>query len=394
MAGNNGGPWGGGGGRGSGGDDGGDDRRPNGGRRPGNEGPQIPEIDELMNKGREQLRVLMGGGGNRGGADGGGQGGGGPEISGRVVVLGVALLAAFLVVWNSLYRVEQNERSVELFLGEFSQVGQPGLNFAPWPLTTYEIIPTTSERTESIGSVGDRSTDGGLMLTTDENVVDIGFQVVWNVSEPANFLFNIAEPKETVQAVSESVMREIIAASNLAPILNRDREAIRTTAEERIQRTLDSYDAGIQVLRVNLQRAEPPDEVLEAFLSVQAAEQERDRLQREADRDANQALAEARGLAAQVVENAEAYRAEVTNEALGRASRFLAVLAEYREAEDVTRQRLFLDALSSVYEDTPKIILDPSVTGSGDSSGVIPFLPLNELMRDTGARAAATEGGN
>jgi membrane protease subunit HflK len=230
------------------------------------------------------------------------------------------------------------------------------------------------------------------MLTTDENVVDIGFQVVWNVSEPSNFLFNIAEPKETVQAVSESVMREIIAARNLAPILNRDREVIRLTAQERIQDTLDSYNSGIQILRVNLRRAEPPDAVLDAFLSVQAAEQERDQLQREADRDANQALAEARGLSAQVVENAEAYRSEVTNEALGRASRFLAVLAEYREAEDVTRERLFLDALRNVYEDTPKIILDPSVTGGGDSSGVIPFLPLNELMRDTGARAAASDG--
>ena len=396
MAGNNGGPWGGGGGRGSGGNDGGDDRRPNGGRRPGgNDGPQIPEIDELMNKGREQLRVLMGGG-NRGGANGGGgQGGGGFQVTRGMVGFGV-LAAAALWLFNSVYTVQQSERSVELFLGEFSAVGGPGLNFAPWPIVTYEIVPTTSERTESIGSIGDRSTAAGLMLTTDENVVDVGFQVVWNVREPANFLFNIAEPKETVQAVSESVMREIIAASNLAPILNRDRETIRTTAEERIQRTLDSYDAGIQVLRVNLQRAEPPDEVLEAFLSVQAAEQERDRLQREADRDANQALAAARGQAAQVVEDAEAYRAEVTNEALGRASRFLAVLSEYREAEDVTRQRLFLDALRSVYEDTPKIILDPSVTGgSGDGSGVIPFLPLNELMRDTGARAAATtQGGN
>jgi len=398
MAGNNGGPWGGGGGRGptGGDDDDGDKDRRNGGRRPGGEGPQIPEIDELMNKGREQLRVLMGGG-NRGGSEGGSDGGGGNgfEINRGTIGLGVLAVVAFWL-FQSFYSVQPNERSVELFLGQESDIGDPGLNFAPWPLVTHEIVQTTSERTESIGSTGDRSTPDGLMLTTDENVVDIGFQVVWNVSEPANFLFNIAEPEETVQAVSESVMREIIAARNLAPILNRDRDVIRRDAEERIQATLNSYEAGIQIIRVNLRRAEPPNEVLAAFLSVQAAEQERDQLQREADRDANQALADARGQATQVVEDAEAYRAEVTNEALGRASRFLAILEEYREAEDVTRQRLFLDALSAVYADTPKIILDSSVTGAGggEGSGVIPFLPLNELMRDTGGRAAASTEGN
>ncbi len=402
MAGNTGGPWGGGGGgRGPGDDDErGDDRRPNGGRRPGNDGPNIPEIDELVNKGREQLRVLMGGGGSRGPGGGGADGGGGFEVTRGMVGLG-ALAAVGLWAFSSFYTVQPSERSVELFLGEFSDTGNPGLNFAPWPLVTYEIIPTTSERTESIGSVGNNSTTAGLMLTTDENVVDIGFQVVWNVREPANLLFNIAEPEETVQAVAESVMREIVAARRLAPILNTDRGIIATNARDGIQEILDSYESGIDVLRVNLQRAEPPDQVLEAFLSVQAAEQERDQLQREADRDANQALADARGQATQIIENSEAYRSEVTNEALGRASRFLAVLEEYRAAEDVTRQRLFLDALSSVYASTPKVILDPSITGAGSdgSGGVIPFLPLNDLMQNTGDRAAqgaaaSVAGGN
>ena len=396
MAGNNGGPWGSGGGRGSGGDGGDDDRRPNGGRRPGGgqDGPQIPEIDELMNKGREQLRVLMGGGG-RNGQGGGDGGGGGFEVSRGMVGLGVAA-AGVLWLFSSLYTVQPDEQSVELFLGQYSQTGEPGLNFAPWPLVSYEVVNVTSERTESIGSAGSISNESGLMLTTDENVVDIGFQVVWTVNDPASFLFNLSAPEQTVQAVSESVMREIIAASNLAPILNRDRGIIAQTAVEQIQDTLDSYEAGISVRRVNLQRADPPADVLDSFLAVQAAEQQRDRLQREADRYANETLAAARGEATEIIESAEGYRARVTNEALGQASRFLAILEEYRNAEDVTRQRIYLETLEQIYADVGKIILDPSVAGGNDSggTGVVPFLPLNDLMRQTGqgAAAAATEG--
>ncbi len=385
MAGNNGGPWGGGGGgRGPGDDDNDGDRRPNGGRRPGADGPQIPEIDELMNKGREQLRVLMGGGNGRGGS-GGGDGGDGFKITRGMLGLG-ALAAVGLWVLNSVYTVQPDEQSVELFLGEYTEsLGQPGLNFAPWPLVTYDIVNVTSERTENIGSTGNISSPNGLMLTTDENVVDIGFQVVWVVNDPSKLLFNLTEPQETVQAVSESVMREIIAASRLAPILNRDRGLIAATAVEQIQETLDSYDAGITVRRVNLQKADPPERVIDSFLAVQAAEQQRDRLQREADRYANERLASARGEATEIIEQAEGYRAQVTNDALGQASRFLAILEEYREAEDVTRQRIYLETLEQIYGDVSKIILDPSVAGGGGGeggTGVVPFLPLNELIRN------------
>ena len=394
MAGNNGGPWGGGGGRGPGGDDD-DDRRPVGGRRPGNgEGPQIPEIDELMNKGREQLRVLMGGG-NRGSNGSGGLGGGsGPKLTRGTVGLGV--LAA-VVLWGfmSFYTVRPEEQSVELFLGSYSATGNPGLNFAPWPIVTYEIVNVTSERTESIGSSGSRTDNNGLMLTTDANIVDIGFQVVWNVSDPAKLLFNLSDPQQTVQAVSESVMREIIAASNLAPILNRDRGIIADTARTNIQDTMNEYDAGISIVRVNLDKADPPLEVIDAFRDVQAAEQERDRLQRTADAYANRVLAEARGQAAQIIEDAEGYRAQVTNDALGQASRFSAILTEYQNAEDVTRRRIYLETMERVLGDVNKIILDPSVAGGeGGGTGVVPFLPLNDLMRNGSAAAAATTQGN
>jgi membrane protease subunit HflK len=285
--------------------------------------------------------------------------------------------------------VAPNEQSVELFLGEFSSVGSPGLNFAPWPVVTYEIVDVTSERTEQIGVRSGASREEGIMLTTDANVVDIGFSVVWNVSDPSKLLFNIRDPQLTVQAVSESVMREIIAASNLAPILNRDRGLIADTAVQNIQSTLDEYDSGINILRVNLATADPPAEVIDAFREVQAAEQERDRLQRQADAYANRVLAEARGEAAQILEQAEAYRAQVVNEAIGEASRFISVAQEFNNAPEVTQRRLYLETIERTLGDVEKVILDEGGTGQG----VLPYLPLNEVRRPAPADVAGT-GGN
>ncbi len=376
MAGNNGGPWGGGGGN----RPGGGDNRGNGGRRPpgGGDNPQIPEIDEIMKKGQEQLRVLMGGRG--GGANGRGPGGGGDGFRMTPAKWGLAGLAAVGVwVFTSFYTVRPEEQSVELFLGEFSAIGNPGLNFAPWPIVTAEVIPVTRENTEQIG-VG-RAGDG-LMLTTDENIVDIDFEVVWNINDPAKFLFNLRDAEATIRAVSEAAMREVIAQSELAPILNRDREVIADNVQTLIQTTLDSYDAGVNIVRLNLDRADPPAEVIDAFRDVQAAEQERDRLERQADAYANRVLAGARGEAAQLLEEAEAYRAQVVNEAEGEASRFLAVLAEYENAPDVTRKRLYLETLERVLGDVDKIILDSDASGEG-GQGVVPYLPLNELRRGT-----------
>ncbi|MBC6438236.1 MAG: FtsH protease activity modulator HflK [Rhodobacteraceae bacterium] len=371
MAGNSGGPWGG------GGSGGGGKRGSNGGgHKPGSDGHPIPEIDEIVRKGQEQLRVLMGGGAGRGAG-----GGGGPQIGRGAWVLGILALTG-LWAFSSFYTVRPEERSVELFLGAYHDVGEPGLNFAPWPVITAEVVQVTSERSESIGTNRSGSSDAGLMLTTDENIVDIDFEVVWNISDPSLFLFNLRDPEATVRAVSEAAMREVIAASQLAPILNRDREIIADTVRELIQATLDSYESGINVVRLNLDRADPPAEVIDAFRDVQAAEQERDQLERRADAYANQVLAGARGEAAQVLEQAEAYRAQVVNEAEGEASRFLAVLQEYRQAPDVTRRRLYLETLERVLADVDLVILD-SESGQG-GSGVVPYLPLNDLRRPPG----------
>ncbi len=371
MAGNSGGPWGGGN---SGGDD--DDRRGNrGGRRPPEGTPQMPEIDELVRKGQDQLRVLMGGRGGGGRGSGGDQGGG-PTFGRGTVILG-GLIAVVLWGAASFYTVRPEEQSVELFLGEYYRTANPGLNFAPWPLVSYEKLAVTREQNEDIG-VGGRGSEAGLMLTGDENIVDIDFQVVWNINDPAKFLFNLRDPRLTIRAVSESAMREIIAQSQLAPILNRDRGVIASQLEDLIQLTLDSYDSGVNIVRVNFDKADPPQQVIDAFRDVQAAEQERDRLEKQADAYAARVLAEARGEASQSLEEAEAYRAQVVNEAEGEASRFSAVLAEYQKAPEVTRKRLYLEAMEDVLGDIDKIILDDV---AGGSQGIVPYLPLNELRR-------------
>ncbi|WP_300038156.1 FtsH protease activity modulator HflK [uncultured Roseobacter sp.] len=381
MAGNNGGPWGGGGNsggdrpnNGSGGNNGG------GPRGPRNDGPQIPEIDELVKKGQERLRVLMGGkgGDGRNGGGGGGQGGGGPALTrGTVGLIAIGAVGAWLMA--SFYTVAPEEQSVELFLGEYSSIGNPGLNFAPWPLVTAEVLPVTRQQTEDIGS----RTDSGLMLTTDENIIDIDFQVVWNISDPAKYLFNLAEPQETIRAVSESAMREVIARNQLAPILNRDRQLIADEALELIQSTLDQYDSGVNIVLLNLDKADPPREVIDSFREVQAAEQERDRLERQADAYANRVTAGARGEAASQLEQAEAYRAQQVNEAQGEAARFTSVLEEYSKAPEVTRKRLYLETMERVLGDVDKIILEGDAGGTG-GQGVVPYLPLNELRRNSG----------
>ena len=254
MAGN-GGPWGSGGGSGGdnrGGDNRGGDNR--GGRKPGGDGPQIPEIEDIVKKGQEQLRVLMGGrgrGNNNGGGGGGGGLGTGPLFTRQGIALAV-LAAAGLWAFMSFYTVRPEERSVELFLGKFSAVGNPGLNFAPWPVVKAEIVQVTGERQTDVGTGRDGDLDTGLMLTRDQNIVDIEFQVVWNITDPAKYLFNLADPTDTIKAVSESAMRDIIARSELSPILNRDRGVIASDLRAAVQGTLDSYNAGINVVRVNL----------------------------------------------------------------------------------------------------------------------------------------------
>jgi modulator of FtsH protease HflK len=363
------GPWGGGGGSGG----------PGGPGGPSGQKP-VPDIDEIVRKGQEQLKVLMGGRAGSGGPRGTGGAGQGGIPRRAILLIVVVLLGIWLV--KSFYRVQDFERSVELTLGECrgNCVGAPGLNFAPWPIVTYEIIPAFREQTVEIGAGTVRGASAGLMLTGDENIVDINFEVVWNVTDPAQFLFNLSNPQSTIEAVAESAMREVVARSELAPILNRDRGIISQEVQELIQTTLDEYGSGVNIVRLNFDKADPPEQVIDSFREVQAARQERSTLQNRADAYANERLAGARGQAAQIVQESEGYRAREVNSAQGEASRFTAVLEEYVKAPSVTRERLYLETMEGVLGSVQMFLLD---TPSGNAQGVVPYLPLNELQRGT-----------
>ncbi|MEM6421618.1 MAG: FtsH protease activity modulator HflK [Pseudomonadota bacterium] len=374
-----GGPWGGGprgsnngGGRGPWGGG------PGGGGQGGGSG-QGPDLDDLLRKGGERLRVILGGKGGGGGFGGGS----GPNLGGFEKYVPYVAVGVVFLVWSmmSLYRVETGQQSVELFLGEYSETGTEGLNFAPWPLVTYEIVENERERVIDIGS--ERTGDRGLMLTGDENIVDIEFQVIWNISNSRDFLFNIAQPEETTRAVSESAMREVISRSRLKPILSRERAAIAAEVQSLIQSTLNEYQSGLNVVRIIFDEADPPPEVIDAFRDVQAASQDRDTAEKRADAYANEKLAGARGQVAEILQNAEGYRARVVNEASGEAARFVSVYREYATAPEVTRKRLYLETMERVLGDVDKVLIDESAfgNGSGGGQGVIPYLPLNELNR-------------
>ena len=370
MAGGNG-PW--------GGDNGPEDDKgrkgdPRGENRGDNRrglGPQIPELDQVLRKGQERLRVIMGGGGNKNGGESSG-GDGNWFLSRQGIISGLIALG---LIWSymSFYQVRPEERSVELFLGKFSQVKADGLNLAPWPIVSAEIVNTSQQRTTDIGTGTGGELDNGLMLTGDQNIVDIEFQVVWNVNDPAKFLFNLKEPEDTIRAVAESAVRDIVARSQLAPILNKARGEVKDSLTREVQSTLDSYDSGIAVVRVNLLKSDVPSQVADSFRAVQAAQQERDRLQKEANAYANKVTAQARGQASQTGQEAQAYGARVVNQAEGDASRFLSVYGEYVKAPEVTRKRMYLETMEQVLGGTNKVVLD-------GGAGALPYLPLNSLI--------------
>jgi len=271
---------------------------------------------------------------------------------------------------------------------------QPGLNYhLPYPIET--VLTPKALRVNKI-DVGMRVVDDSrrgatvrdvpeesLMLTGDENIVDVDFSVLWKI-QPAKvgaYLFNIQNPEGTVKAVAESAMREVVGRSNIQPILTGARQNIESAVQDLMQRTLDHYNAGIMIQQVQLQKVDPPAQVIDSFRDVQAARADLERAQNEAQTYANRVVPEARGRVAQIVQNAEAYREQTVAEAQGQTARFTKIYDEYKKAPDVTRQRMYLETMERLFGNTDKIILDTG--GSGQSGGVVPFLPLNELTRRT-----------
>jgi membrane protease subunit HflK len=306
-----------------------------------------------------------------------------------IAILIVAALAVFWVV-KCVYTVQPDELGQELVFGKPKDtVETQGLHFVFWPVETVEKVSTRVQRDTLTADTGRRTDDNNLMLSGDQNIVEIDFSVLWRVSDPKNFLFNVAEPEALLRRVAESAMRELVGRSTAEDVRTERRAEVEEGVRLLLQTTLDDYNAGITVVGVQLERADPPEEVADAFEEVQRAQQDLDRFQREAEAYANRRLGDARGQAAEITEEALGFKEQVVAEAEGESQRFLSILREYEQAEDVTRKRLFFETLEGVLADSNKIILEDSA-----GSGVVPYLPLDQLMRNrpTGGSSSQTQG--
>jgi len=354
-----GGPWGGG-------------RGPWGGG-PQSQGPTPPDLEEILRRGQDRLRRVLPGG----------------SLGGKGVAL---LVLAVIALWgfSGFFRVEPDELGVVLRFGKDVREVQPGLNYhLPYPIET--VLTPKALRVNkidigmrTISDISGRTTtrdvpEESLMLTGDENIVDVDFSVLWKIKPTGvgDFLFNIQNPEGTVKAVAESAMREVIGHSDIQPILTGARQTIEAAVQDLMQKTLDHYGSGVYVQQVQLQKVDPPTQVIDAFRDVQAARIDQDRAVNEAQTYTNRVVPEARGNVAKITQAAEAYRQQTVAEAKGQTSRFLQIYEQYRKAPDVTRERMYLETMERVLGGADKIIVD---SGKG-STGVVPYLPLNELTR-------------
>jgi membrane protease subunit HflK len=338
------------------------------------------DLEEFLRRGQDKLRSVLPGG----------------NLGGRGLSLWV--LAA-IAIWglSGFFRVDPDELGVVLRFGKYVRDAKPGLNYhLPYPVES--VLTPKVTRVNRI-DIGMRLVEGlrrgttmpdvpeeSLMLTGDENIVDVNFSIFWLVKPDGagDYLFNIQQPEGTVKAVAESAMREIVGRSTLQPVLT-ERQPIETAVEELMQSTLNKYGSGIQITQVQLQKVDPPSQVIDSFRDVQAARSDLERAQNEAQTYANKVVPEARGRAAQITQNAEAYREQTVAEAKGATSRFLQVYEQYKKAPEVTRQRMYLETMERLFAGTDKIIVD-----SGAAGGVVPYLPLDQLGRP---RTAPQTGG-
>ena len=343
--------------------------------RPGSGGS--PDLEDILRRGQDRLRRAIPGGG------GGGGGTAGMAGWALLIVAGLAVLWLF----KSVYTVQADEVGVEMLFGEpKQQLSEPGLHFIFWPIETVETVPVVeSQITLGSGQQGDNS---GLMLSGDQNIVDVQFAVLYEIDNPQNFLFNVDDPAAMLQQVSESAMREVVGRRPVQDVFRDDRAGIAEEVRAITQDTLNEYGAGLRINAISIEDAAPPAQVADAFDEVQRAEQDEDRFIEEANRYRNQQIGAARGEAVQIREDAAAYKSRVVQEAEGEAQRFSSILTEFEQAPDVTRKRLFLETMEGVMRGSNKVIME---RGANGEQGVLPYLPLNELQRQAPG-AAPTQG--
>ena len=368
-------------------------QQPGGGSRP-------PDLEEILRRSQDRLRSVMPG-----------------NLGGRGIAL-IVLVVVVLWGFSGFFRVEPDELGVVLRFGKFTREVQPGLNYhLPYPIETALTPPALRVNKTDIGirSVEDvrRGTsvrelpEESLMLTGDENIVDVDFSVLWRVkpNQVGDYLFNVQNPEGTVKAVAESAMRQVIGRSNVQRLLTggssiqqpstgpRNEKDVESAVQDLMQKTLDSYGAGILIQNVQLQRVNPPSEVIDSFLDVQAARSDSERAQNEAQTYANRVVPEARGRAAKVTQDGEAYREQTVAEATGETSRFLQIYDQYKKAPAVTRERMYLETMERVLGSNNKTIIDTGQAGPG----VVPYLPLNDFaprqQRPPGAPTPSASSG-
>ncbi len=308
---------------------------------------------------------------------------------GIIIAIGVALL-----VWlgTGFYRVNPGEQGLVLRFGAWvnqDSLAEPGLHWhLPYPIESADIVNVDQVRQIPIGITTTNRTRNSQMLqmlTQDQNIIDIAFTVQWRIVNAGFYQFNIRDPEDTVEAVAESAMREVIGQTDIQPALSEGRDEVAREVQELIQKVLDEYKSGILVSSVNVQDAQPPQEVLEAFEDVQRAQQDLERARNEAEAYRNKVVPEARGFARRTIEDANAYKERVVKNAEGEAQAFVEVYNAFRLEPDLTQQRLYLETMQSVLGNTDKLILDSKV-----QEGVVPYLPLNELRPKSGSASQAT----
>ena len=336
---------------------------------PWGSGSKPSDLDEFLRLSQDKLGGLLPG-----------------NLGGRGIAL-IALAAVALWGFSGFFRVEPDELGVVMRFGKFQREVPPGLNYhLPYPM---EIALTPQALRINKIDIGFNLLGGStmrdvpaesLMLTGDENIVDVDFSVLWKIkpNRVGDYLFNVQSPESTVKAIAESAMREVIGRSNIQAILTGARQTIETAVQELMQKTLDDYGAGVVVQQVQLQKVDPPTQVLDAFRDVQAARSDLERAANEAQTYANRVVPEARGRAAKVIQDAEAYREQTVAEAKGQASRFSQVYEQYKKAPDVTRKRIYLETMEGVLGAANKTIID---SGAQSNTGVVPYLSLDSLPR-------------
>src|SRR5580692_4968769 len=366
------------------------------GQQPSGGGSRPPDLEEFLRRGQDRLRNFMPG-----------------NLGGRGIGL-IVLAAIVLWAFSGFYTVGPDEVGVVLRFGKFIPPEvQPGLNYhLPYPIETVLTPPALRVNKTDVGTrpeqeFGRRGSsprdlpEGSLMLTGDENIIDVEFSVLWRIKPGSvgDYLFSVQNPEGTVKAVAESAMREVIGRLNVQLLLTGGSNVQQNGAESSgvsglvqnlMQKTLDSYDAGILVQNVQISRIRPPDEVMDSFLDVQAARSDAERAQNEAQTYANRVVPEARGRTAKVMQDSEAYREQTVAEAKGETSRFLQIYEQYKKAPAVTRERMYLETMERILSDTNKTIIN---TGPQGGPGVVPYLPLNEFNPPRQQRPGSSAAG-